>query len=359
MTSGVTRRLSSGLREMSVGNGKRSAWIFAVPAAIVLLAGIAAALWAVSVPRGDPQVFKGSAKSILPRVGSSAAAAIQPLTGPWVVAVQPGHWEANLLPHELWRLRADTGAQWGDIHEVDINRAVVSALIPMIEAQGWKAILVPATISPDLRADAFVAVHADSSSDTSRRGWKLAPPWRSSPASRALASAMSASFEAAPGLVRDSGGVTVNMRGYYAFNYRRFDHSTSPYTPAVIMELGFISNAGDRRLLTTDPAFFAGLILRGLEGYFKNRSRSETADLRPMELPWVAAGSDGAIVRTAPDARAAALWRIAPGTEMMPVDASGNWYEVFVRRHYATGWVSKTDLVAAVDPHWPMPGEYR
>lgn len=352
-------RLACGFREMRVGNGRGSLWFIAASAAILLLAGIVAALWATNGPRDPLPGANQPAASILSGARPGSAAAIQPLTGPWIVAVQPGHWESDLLPAELSRLRRDTGAQWGNLYEVNINRAVVASLISMIEAQGWRAILVPATVPPGLRADAFVAVHADSSTDTSRRGWKLAPPWRSSPAGRTLASALSASFAAAPGLVQDSGGVTVNMRGYYAFNYRRFNDSISPYTPAVIIEMGFISNSEDRRLLASDPSFFAGIILRGLQGYFKDRKRSETADLFPMELPWVAAAAEGAVVRGAPDANSAALWRIAPGTAMMPVDASGDWYEVFVRSHWATGWVSKNDLVETSDPHWPMPGEHR
>ena len=344
-----------GGREQVGAGSKRGVWI---SAAIVLaiFAGVAVAIWGAGVSRN----VGGVVDHRLPAAAGAQpkqATAIRPLSGPWVVAVQPGHWQIAELPQELWRLRTNTGAQWGDVREVDINRAVSSDLISMITAQGWKPVLVPATVPPELRADAFVAVHADSSSDTSRHGWKLSSPWRSSQASRELAKAVAGSFAQEPQLVEDVDGITVNMRGYFAFNDRRFVHAIGPYTPAIIIELGFISNAADRARLTSDPHYYAGLIMRGLEAYFKGRNRSETADLAPMQLPWVMAGPQGVVVRRSPSTDSEALWRIDPGTIMMPVDASGDWYEVFVRHHFATGWILKSGVVDTADPHWPMPGE--
>jgi len=310
-------------------------------------------LWSLD----NRQVVKAAARAdSQPQPGS---AAIQPLTGPWVVAVQPGHWEVAALPDELYRLRTSTGAQYGSVREVDINRSVAAALVPMIRARGWVPLLVPATVPPDIRADAFIALHADWGDQSDRRGWKLTPPWRASGASRKLAAAIAASFSAEPNLVHDVDGVSVNMRGYYAFNNRRFTHAASPYTPDVIIEMGFITNPADRKLLTTSPEFYAAIIMRGLEHYFASRTRTETKDLQPLELPWVAAGSSGAVVRQGPSADSPVRWRLDPGTAMMPVDESGNWYEVFVRHQFATGWISMDETVPAENPRWPMPGESR
>ncbi|HUX12114.1 MAG TPA: N-acetylmuramoyl-L-alanine amidase [Spirochaetia bacterium] len=308
-------------------------------------------LWSLE----NGQAVKASTRT--DRQPKPVVTAIQPLTGPWVVAVQPGHWEVAALPDELYRLRTSTGAQYGSVREVDINRSVAAALVPMIRARGWTPLLVPATVPPDLRADAFIALHADWGDQSDRRGWKLTPPWRASGASRKLAAAMSAAFSAEPNLVQDVDGVSVNMRGYYAFNNRRFTHAASPYTPDLIIEMGFITNPSDRRLLTTSPEFYAAIIMRGLEHYFASRTRTETDDLRPLELPWVAAGSTGAAVRQGPSPESPVRWRLDPGTVMMPVDQSGDWYEVFVRHQFATGWISKDDTVPAEDPRWPMPGE--
>ncbi len=314
---------------------------------------------ALAVPAAGLVALGLWAQSLLPEVAlkSSPPPEIKPLSGPWVVAVQAGHWRIGELPDELARLRGDTGAVYGSVREVDINKAVADALLPKLRAEGWTAIFVPATVPAGLRADAFVAIHADGASDSSRRGWKLSAPWRASPASRSLARALESSFAAEPGLVEDSGGVTVNMRGYYAFNYRRFDHAISPYTPSCIIELGFISNAEDRERLTGDPDFWADIIVRGLKSYFAGRSRSETEDLRPLVLPWVAAGPRGIAVRSEPADSGNVLWSLPAGTVVLPVDVSGGWYEVFVRERFATGWVPIADVVETSDPHWLMPGE--
>lgn len=101
---------------------------------------------------------------------------IEPLTGPFVVAIQAGHWDAAELPDELERLRTSTGASSHGVREVDVNLAVARALKALIEARGWQAILLPATIPPGLRADAFIAIHADWGASPSIRGWKVAPP---------------------------------------------------------------------------------------------------------------------------------------------------------------------------------------
>ncbi len=302
-------------------------------------------------------VVEASAGDLAGISAFTAQPTIQPLTGPWVVAVQPGHWQVAELPDELYRLRTSTGAEYGSVREVDINRAVADALIERIRAKGWTPILVPATVPPELRADAFVALHADWGDRPDRRGWKLAPAWRASEASRKLAQSLSQSFGAEPGLVEDADGVTVNMRGYFAFNSRRFVHASSPYSPAVLIEMGFITNVADRKLLANRPDYYADIIMRGLDAYFATRPRSETDDLLPLTLPWVAAGPGGAIVHQRPSLDSASLWNLEAGQVLMPVDVSGDWYEVFVRRHYATGWVKKSDTVQTDDPHWPMPGE--
>ena len=43
------------------------------------------------------------------------------------------------------------------------------------------------------------------------------------------------------------------MQNYYAFNYRRYEHALHPMTVAAILETGFLTNAGDRRIIVSDP----------------------------------------------------------------------------------------------------------
>jgi hypothetical protein len=281
-------------------------------------------------------------------------AAIPPLSGPPVIAIQAGHWKAAELPDELAKLRRSTGASYGSLREVDINRGVAVSLARLVETEGWKAILLPATVPPGLRADAFVALHADWSDSPSKRGWKIAPPWRASPASRALARALADSFAAEKGLERDEGDVTIGMRGYFAFSYRRFEHAASPFTPAALLELGFITNAEEGRSLATEPDYWAGLVLRGLKAYLATEDRSRDRDFRPRVYDWVAPGSDSVFARQAPLASSGRLWPLAAGRAMMPVDESGDWFEVFVPGRRATGWVMKAELRPAPAPYRPF-----
>jgi N-acetylmuramoyl-L-alanine amidase len=281
-------------------------------------------------------------------------APIPPLSGPPVVAVQAGHWEASALPDELAKLRASTGAVYGKVREVDINLAVASSLAKMAQAEGWKVLLLPSTVPPGLRADAFVAIHADWGESPSLRGWKVAPPWRASPASRRLAESIADSFASEKSLVEDAAGVTIGMRGYYAFSYRRFVHATSPFTPAVVLELGFVTNPEERRSLTADPDYWAGIVLRGLETYIASEDRSRDADFRPAVYPWVAARDDSVFLRQGASSLSRRLWRLDPGGAAMPVDESGDWLEVFLPARRATGWVLKSEVDKAPPPYRPF-----
>jgi N-acetylmuramoyl-L-alanine amidase/Bacterial SH3 domain len=273
-----------------------------------------------------------------------------PLEGPIVVAVQPGHWKIDELPAESRRRPRSIGAVHGTTREVDINLAVVDALVPMLEEENWRVIVVPATVPPGLRADVFLSIHADWGSDPDRRGWKLAPPWRPSIASREISEALKSSFRAEERLKEDEGGVTVGMRGYFGFSSHRYLHASSPYTPAVLIELGFVTNAGDRELMLSQPEYYAGIIHRGLEQHFYTRGRSGTASLVPLEFESMTAGEEGAVVRRNPDHSSSAIHRLDAGDFIRPVDTAGGWYEILLRNPFRTGWVWKDELVMRSAP---------
>lgn len=314
-----------------------------------------------------------------------------PLEGPWIVAIQPGHWKVEELPDELRRLRNSTGAEYDGLKEADINLRIAQILVELVKAEGWTALLVPATVPPGLRADAFISIHADYGNGVDREGFKLSPPFRPSPASRRLAAALETAFLQAtaeekrkPGFssIPTWGNVgpppksptlpTVNMRGYFGFNYRRIEHSMSPYTPAVLIELGYLTNPTDRIRLTQFPASYAELILKGLRNYFREHHQRRQELLTPPSFPWVEVAppltadsqpsSDsregkGAHVRVFPEPAAPLLFTLEPGTILLPVDEVGEWYEVFIRAKFTTGWIRKVDTRPTSDPRWPLPGE--
>ena len=270
--------------------------------------------------------------------------ALEVLEGPVRIGIQPGHWRIHELPDELARLRTSTGAAFGDLREVDLNLAVSRLLVEKLTAAGYAAELVPAAVPAGYRADLFVSVHADRADVPNRQGWKLSPPWRPSPRARALAEAMKASFRAS-GLAEDSGGITANMRGYFAFSWWRFSNTLSPYTPAVLIEMGFMGNAADRARMRDNPALYADLILNGIRGYLNGHDRNDLAALVPVILPLRFAAASGAAARAAPSFGAAVLKRYDAGRYVRPVDAAdGGWLEVFSRPLRRGVWVHESEL---------------
>jgi hypothetical protein len=61
--------------------------------------------------------------------------ATEPTAKPWIVAIQPGHFELKRLPDELAHIRGDTETSYGPVREADINKFVADALIQRIVAQ--------------------------------------------------------------------------------------------------------------------------------------------------------------------------------------------------------------------------------
>jgi hypothetical protein len=169
--------------------------------------------------------------------------------GPLRVGLQAGHWNASEAPDELEKLRVNTGASAGGITEWETNLKIAQETKKLLEANGIVVDLLPTTIPPDYWADAFVAIHADGNKDTSVSGYKIAAPYRDRTGkAETLMNLMSDTYEKSTGLAIDP-NITRNMRGYYAFNWRKYEHSIHPMTPAVIVETGFLTNSSDRRLI--------------------------------------------------------------------------------------------------------------
>jgi N-acetylmuramoyl-L-alanine amidase len=272
---------------------------------------------------------------------------IAPLTGPITVALQPGHWKIDELPAEHARRNRTIGAIHKGIRELDINLAVVDALVPLLRAENWDVIVVPATVPPGLRADAFISIHADWASDPERRGWKLAPPWRPSDASRDLSESLKDAFRGETELPEDVGGVTVGMRGYFGFSPHRYEHATSPYTPATLIELGFVTNDTDRDLMVADPSLYAEVIHRGLVAHFSSWDRNDVASLVPQVYENLIVRDGGATVRLSPEEGGSVMLNVPSGTILRPVDKIDGWYEVRFRNPFRTGWVS-SELVVVI-----------
>jgi N-acetylmuramoyl-L-alanine amidase len=267
------------------------------------------------------------------------------------VGIQAGHWLSNELPDELARLRGSTGAFAAGYAEAAVNLDIAGRVAALLQTRGIQVDLLPATVPPSYDADAFVAIHADGSSSDGSRGFKLATPWRTSPASRHLLDALSAEYAAATGLAwRD--GITFNMRGYYAFSYHRYAHAIARTTPAVIIETGFLTSAADRDLLIGQPDVVAAGIANGIIRYLNERDPADGAALLPPEFaaqrPADPAGVD---LRAAPRDDARVLLHIPAEGLLLPIQEREDWYQAIVAGDWKMiGWVRKQMVGATDDP---------
>ncbi len=197
--------------------------------------------------------------------------------GPVRVGLQVGHLHASEQPDELADLRYSTGGHANGFDEVDANLAVGEALAERLEARGFEVDLLPATVPPGYSADLVLSLHADSSPDPRRSGYKSAHfvPARN-PHEAILKVAVDRAMLLGTGMDDDDRNVSGNMLQYYAFNHRRFRHSVARSTPALIVELGYLSHPQDLRLLRR-PDELAAALERGVLGYLRDIGRLEGA----------------------------------------------------------------------------------
>lgn len=174
--------------------------------------------------------------------------------GPLKVALQVGHWKNEEVPEEQEGLKANAcGARAVGVCEWEVMLNIALLAADVLRAHGLEVDILPTTVPPDYYADVFIALHADGSTDSTVTGFKVASPRRDySGQSKVLEQIMYEIYEGATGLKRDP-NITSRMRGYYAFNWRRYTHAIHPMTPAVILETGFLTSPADRKILINNP----------------------------------------------------------------------------------------------------------
>jgi hypothetical protein len=183
------------------------------------------------------------------------------------VGLQVGHWKNEELPEELSRLIGNTGSSGGGKTEVEVNMAVVSRMAQVLEEEGVKVDVLPATVPKRYWADVFVAIHADGSLDPEVSGYKIAGPWRDmSGSSEYLVGLLRQEYEKVVELDWDP-NITRNMRGYYAFSWWRYEHAVHPMTTAVIVETGFLTNPVDMQTIVDRSDVVAGALASGILRY--------------------------------------------------------------------------------------------
>jgi hypothetical protein len=190
------------------------------------------------------------------------------------VGIQVGHWRPWESPQELRALRFSIGAFKDDWGESIVNMDVAKRVAALLEREGVEVELLPTTVPPGYRADAFVSIHGDANPNTSLSGFKISHSiWSEIPeVEDALVADLVREYEAATGLKEHRRTITDNMTQYYPFN-GKYEHSVHPLTPAVILELGFLTTESDRRLLIDEPDRAAEGIARGVLAFLERESR--------------------------------------------------------------------------------------
>ena len=193
------------------------------------------------------------------------------------VGLQAGHWRVENHPDELADFRKNTGAVAGGLREVDLNLATAQRVATLLEAQGVEVEILPATPPINYQADLFLALHADGDPTGREHGFKLASSRYSLlPATDdGLVADLYRSYGAATGMPRDDNHITPNMLGYFAFNNRRYQHAINPLTPAAILEMGYVTSEGDRRIFRERERAVAQGIADGIMEFLKNRPALE------------------------------------------------------------------------------------
>jgi N-acetylmuramoyl-L-alanine amidase len=187
--------------------------------------------------------------------------------GPKRVGLQAGHWLNDQVPAELGRLQA--GAVGGGKQEWEVNLDAAQRTAAILEAAGIEVDVLPSTVPPRYRANAFIAIHADGDPAGQARGFKVARPGFSSlpDVDDRLVETLNQVYGADTELPQDDEHISLRMRYYYAFNSRRYCHAVAPGVPQAIIEMAYLTSSVDRQLLIGNPDRLARALADGIQTF--------------------------------------------------------------------------------------------
>jgi N-acetylmuramoyl-L-alanine amidase len=278
----VNRRLSNVLliAALLVASGAVVSAVWRTGGPDILAAPIRPAVEATEAdPDDPPNTFALSQPITSPKPGDPSGYTRVPApkvpVGPRRIGIQIGHWQTESVPSELRRLEVQTGTSWDGINEVDVNLEIANRLAALLRSHGYVVDVIPTTVPSGYLADAFVALHMDGDGTGENSGYKLAHGSRRGPFEQQLLDDIKAEYGAATGLAWDPIHISSAMVGYYAFSWQRFKSATSPFTPSVILEMGYLSNDDDRELAMEHQDVVVGGIANGIERFLSEVSTSQ------------------------------------------------------------------------------------
>jgi N-acetylmuramoyl-L-alanine amidase len=183
------------------------------------------------------------------------------------VGLQAGHWLTDEVPAELRGLQA--GASGGGMQEWQVNLDVAQRTALLLEASGIQVDVLPSTVPPRYQANAFVALHSDGDPSGAGHGFKVARPGFSSipDYDDQLVDTINQVYGRVTELPRDDEHISLRMRYYYAFNSRRYCHAVAPGVPQAIVEMAYLTNAGDRQYLIGNPQRLAQALADSIQAF--------------------------------------------------------------------------------------------
>jgi N-acetylmuramoyl-L-alanine amidase len=197
-------------------------------------------------------------------------------TGPRRIGIQVGHWKTKEVPAELGtRITFQTGTSWSGVREVDVNMRIAERIRAQLTSRGYVVDILPTTVPPGYIADVFLALHTDGDGTGEKSGFKIAHGARRGPYEDTLVSLLRDEYGKATGLEWDARGISHNMTRYFAFNWGRYQHAAAAHTPAAILEMGFLSNDGDRDIMVDKSELVAAAIVTGIQRFLDEVPRSK------------------------------------------------------------------------------------
>lgn len=286
------------------------------------------------------------------------------LNRPPRVGLQVGHWRIEEHPDEQARLRKFSGTYYRGYDEWELNIVIARATQALLEAEGVTVDLLPAVVPIGYEADAFLSIHVDGVTGPTaetRRGWKVATPFRASRASEGLAGALAAAYPAVTGLPSDNEEASINLRAYYAFAAYRYWHSIAPTTPAAIVEVGFMTHPADRKLILEQPELLAEGLARGVLDYLAIYYPLDEAERAPLGRGMLRPTRDGVTLYERASDASAPLLEVGQNTRLVPLGERKGWVLVFTHGgDWDLGWVRAEEVVKTGEelaPPHPRPTE--
>ena len=218
-------------------------------------------------PPGGAIIQQGLVRIPKPKVDSKE---------PRRVGIQIGHWQTEDVPKEYGtRILAQTGTSWAGVTEVEVTMEIADRMANLLSAQGVKVDILPTTVPAGYLADVFISLHLDGDGVGALSGFKMAHGSRRGPYEAKLLSTVRTIYGNETEMSYDAEHVTRNMTGYFAFSWSRYQHATSPFTPSVIIELGFLSHRDDRALVVSQPDRVAIALSNGILKFLDETPRSK------------------------------------------------------------------------------------